>query len=240
VSYGEAKRSSKHPQDYGTGVIEGVAATESANNACSGGAMIPLLSLGVPGDAVTAVLLGAFVVQGLQPGPLLYREHIDVVYNVFASMIVANIMMLIVGIIGIKFFAKVITVKREILSPVIFLLSIVGSFAMRQNVFDIWLTLAFGVIGYVMMRYQFPLSPILLALILGPMAEANLRRALTISQGDPAILVSRPIGIGLMVLAVASLAAGVLNQRKITRMMAELAAKEAAAAEASAAAGTGQ
>lgn len=232
VSYGEAKRSSKYPHKFGTGVVEGVAAAEAANNSCSGGAMIPLLSLGVPGDAVTAVLLGAFIVQGMQPGPLLYIEHLDVVYNIFASMIVANIVMLILGIAGIRFFARVILVKRDILNPVIFVLSLVGSFAMRQNVFDVWLTLAFGVLGWLMMRAKFPLSPILLALILGPMAEANLRRALTISQGNASILVSRPIANGLMVLAAASLVVGVINQRKILRLMAEQAAKEEAADEA--------
>jgi len=221
VSYGEAKRSSKHPHLYGTGVIEGVAATEAANNACSGGAMIPLLSLGVPGDAVTAVLLGAFVIQGLQPGPLLYREHLDVVYNVFASMLVANVAMLLVGMAGIRFFARIILVKREILNPVIFVLSLVGSFAMRQNIFDVGLTLAFGVLGWIMMRAKFPLSPILLALILGPMTEANLRRALTISQGDYSILVSRPIAIALFVLAALSLVVGILNQRKIRKLLAE-------------------
>lgn len=221
VSYGEAKRSSKHPHLYGTGVIEGVAATEAANNACSGGAMIPLLSLGVPGDAVTAVLLGAFVIQGLQPGPLLYREHLDVVYNVFASMLVANVAMLLVGMAGIRLFARIILVKREILNPVIFVLSLVGSFAMRQNIFDVGLTLAFGVLGWIMMRAKFPLSPILLALILGPMTEANLRRALTISQGDYSILVSRPIAIALFVLAALSLVVGILNQRKIRKLLAE-------------------
>ncbi len=236
VSYGESKRSSKHPHLYGSGVIEGVAATESANNACSGGAMIPLLSLGVPGDAVTAVLLGAFIIQGLQPGPLLYIEHLDVVYNVFASMIVANIVMLLVGMLGIRFFARVILVKREILNPVILVLSLVGSFAMRQNVFDIGLTLFFGVLGWIMMRAKFPLSPILLALILGPMTEANLRRALTISQGDFSILVSRPIAIALMVLAVLSLVAGIYNQRRIRKLLEEVAADEAAGIRAAAAA----
>lgn len=229
VSYGEAKRSSKHPHLFGSGVIEGVAATEAANNACSGGAMIPLLSLGVPGDAVTAVLLGAFIIQGLQPGPLLYVEHIDVVYKVFASMIVANIVMLLVGMAGIQLFARVILVKREILNPAIFVLSLVGAFAMRQNLFDVWLSIGFGVLGWIMMRAKFPLSPILLALILGPMAEANIRRALAISQGDPLVLVSRPIAIALYCLAAASLVAGALNQRRIRKMLAEAAAAEAAA-----------
>ncbi len=215
VSYGEAKRSSKYPERFGTGVIEGMAACESANNACSGGAMIPLLSLGVPGDSVTAVILGAFIIQGLQPGPLLYKEHLDVVYNVFSSMIVANIAMLIVGIVGIRFFVKVISIDKTILLPIIFVLSAVGSYAMRGNIFDIWLTLTFGLVGFLLQRYGFPLSPILLALILGPMAESNLRRSLVMSNGHWSIIVSRPISVVLLVLALVSIGISVWNHKRI-------------------------
>lgn len=220
VSYGETKRTSKHPEKFGTGAIEGVAASECANNACSGGAMIPLLSLGVPGDAVTAVLLGAFVLQGLQPGPLLYKEHIDIVYNVFASLIVANFALLIIGALGIRLFAKVIMVKRAILMPAILVLSIVGAYAMRGDIFDVYVMLTFGVVGYFMQKQGFPLSPILLALILGPMAEANLRRSLVISGGDFSVIFSRPIAVGLLILAAASLIASFYNHRKIMRRLA--------------------
>jgi putative tricarboxylic transport membrane protein len=222
VAYGEAKRASKHPEKFGTGEINGVAASESANNACSGGAMIPLLSLGVPGDAVTAVLLGAFVVQGLQPGPMLYKEHMDVVYQIFASMMLAQFAMQFIGMAGIRLFAKVILVDRAILTPAIFVLSMVGAFAMRSNLFDVYTTLAFGIIGYLLARYDYPLSPILLALILGPMAESNLRRALVISSGDPAILFSRPIAIGLMLLAVTSLVMSIRGHRKVEARLAAL------------------
>ena len=222
ISYGEAKRASNNPERYGTGEIEGLAASECANNSCQGGAMIPLLSLGVPGDAVTAVLLGAFVIQGLQPGPLLYKEHIDIVYQIFASMMVAQFLMQFLGMAGIQFFARVIMVDRAILTPAIFVMSIVGSYAMRSNVFDVYTTLAFGVLGYIMTRYDFPLSPILLALILGPLAESNLRRAMVISGGDWTILVSRPIGVALMVLAVVSLVLSVLKVREIEKKLAEM------------------
>lgn len=228
VAYGEAKRASKNPERFGTGEIDGLAASESANNACAGGAMIPLLSLGVPGDAVTAVLLGAFVVQGLQPGPLLYKEHMDFVYQIFASMLLAQIAMQFIGMAGIRVFAKVIMVDRAVLTPSIFVLSMVGAFAMRSNIFDVYTTLAFGILGYVMMRYDYPASPILLALILGPMAESNLRRALVISGGEPSILFSRPIAVGLMLLAVASLVLSVRGHRKVE---ARLAAAEAEAAK---------
>ncbi len=221
ISYGEAKRASKHPERYGHGEIEGLAAAECANNSCSGGAMIPLLSLGVPGDAVTAVLLGAFVMQGLQPGPMLYKEHMDIVYQIFASMMIAQFAMQFIGMAGIQFFARVIMVDRSILTPSIFVLSAVGAFAMRANVFDVYTTLAFGILGYIMSRYDYPLSPILLALILGPMAEANLRRAMVISGGDPMILVSRPIAVVLMILAVVSLVLAIRGHKKVEAKLAE-------------------
>ena len=220
VAYSEAKRTSANPEKFGTGEIEGLAASESANNACSGGAMIPLLSLGVPGDAVTAVLLGAFVVQGLQPGPMLYKEHMDFVYQIFASMMLAQIAMQFIGMAGIRVFAKVILVDRAILTPSIFVLSMVGAFAMRSNIFDVYTTLAFGMLGYVMQRYDYPLSPILLALILGPMAESNLRRAMVISNGDPSILFSRPIAVALMLLAVAALVLSIRGHKKIEAKLA--------------------
>ncbi|WP_319237881.1 tripartite tricarboxylate transporter permease [uncultured Propionivibrio sp.] len=221
ISYGEAKRASKNPERYGHGEIEGLAASECANNSCSGGAMIPLLSLGVPGDAVTAVLLGAFVIQGLQPGPMLYKEHIDLVYQIFASMMLAQFAMQFIGMAGIQLFARVIMVDRAILTPAIFVLSCVGAFAMRANVFDVYCTLFFGILGYIMMRYDYPLSPILLALILGPMAESNLRRALVISSGDFGILFSRPIAVSLMILAVISLIMAIRGHQKVEAKLAE-------------------
>jgi len=221
ISYGEAKRASKNPERYGHGEIEGLAASECANNSCSGGAMIPLLSLGVPGDAVTAVLLGAFVIQGLQPGPMLYKEHIDIVYQIFASMMLAQFAMQFIGMAGIQLFARVIMVDRAILTPAIFVLSCVGAFAMRANVFDVYCTLFFGILGYVMTRYDYPLSPILLALILGPMAESNLRRALVISSGDFGILFSRPIAVTLMILAVVSLILAIRGHQKVEAKLAE-------------------
>jgi len=221
VGYSEAKRTSKHPEKFGTGVIEGVAAAESANNACTGGAMIPMLSLGVPGDAVTAVLLGAFVIQGLRPGPLLYRDHMDVVYSVFAGMMMANVVMFFIGMLGIKIFARIISINRNVLLPIIFLLSIVGSYSMRNSLFDVWLALLFGVIGYFMQRYEFPASPILLALILGPMAESNLRRALIKSSGDFSVLVTRPISAILLALAVISLISSLVRQVRFEKKMTE-------------------
>lgn len=221
VSYGEAKRSSKTPEKFGTGMIEGVAAAESANNGCTGGAMIPLLSLGVPGDSVTAILLGAFIIHGLQPGPLLYKDNIDVVYQVFAAMLVANVAMFIIGALGVRFFARIISVDKTILLPIILILSLVGSYSMRNSFFDIYLTLGFGVVGYLLQRYGFPLSPILLALILGPMAESNLRRTLVISGGDPWVIFTKPIAVVLLILAVLSLVISLINQRRVAKRLLE-------------------
>ena len=222
VGYSEAKRRSKHPEKFGSGAIEGVAAAESANNACTGGAMIPLLSLGIPGDAVTAVLLGAFIIQGLRPGPLLYRDHMDIVYSVFAAMIIANIAMFVVGLLGVRFFARVISLRKSMLLPIIFLLSIVGSYSMRNSVFDIWVAIFFGVVGYLLQRYQFPVSPILLALILGPMAESNLRRSLIINDGSMMAVLTRPITATFLVLGLLSLVTSVMRQRRMNKRMEEL------------------
>jgi len=202
VAYGEAKRTSKHPEKFGTGILEGVAAPEAGNNGATGGAMIPMLTLGVPGDAVTAVLLGALTIHGLQPGPLLFRDHLDVIYPIFAGMIMAQFILLAVGLSGARIFARMINVDRKILTPIIFFLCVVGSYAMRFSFFDVGLSMIIGVIAYFMEYYGYPVSPILLALILGPMAEQNLRRSLIISHGDPLIFFTRPICAAFLIIAV--------------------------------------
>lgn len=213
VAYGEAKRSSKDPSQFGKGCIEGVAAPESANNAVGGGAMIPMLSLGVPGDPVTAVLIGAFMIQGLTPGPLLYRDHQDVVYLIFAAMVIANIFMFIIATAGLPLFTKVISIDKNVLVPIIFILCMVGSFSLRNNIFDVWTALAFGVIGYLFQKVKLPIAPILLALILGPMAEENLRRMLVANDGSYMPLTS-PICIVLFALSIFMVVSSVRKQKK--------------------------
>jgi len=202
VTYGEAKRSSKHPEKFGTGILEGVAAPEAGNNGATGGAMIPMLTLGVPGDAVTAVLLGALTIHGLQPGPMLFKDHLDIIYPIFAGMIMAQFILLIVGLSGARIFARLINIDRRILTPVIFFLCVVGSYAMRFSFFDVGLSLIIGVIAYFMEYYGYTVSPILLALILGPMAEQNLRRSLIISHGDLFVFFKRPISAAFIILTV--------------------------------------
>lgn len=221
VSYSEAKRSSKHPENFGKGAPEGIAAAESANNGCSGGAMIPLLALGVPGDSNTAVLMGAFIMHGFQPGPMMYVEHLDIVYAVFGALLAANLAFLVVGMFGVNLFSKVMNIKRYVLIPCILVLSLVGAYAINQNMFDVYFAIVMGVIGYLFQKYGFTLSPILLALILGPMSESNIRRYMQIVDGQFFKIFTRPICDLFFALAIVSLIAAVLNQRKIAKREAE-------------------
>lgn len=217
VSYGVSKNFSKHPEEFGKGTPEGVAATESANNGCSGGAMIPLLSLGVPGDSVTAVLLGAFIMKGITPGPMMYVNELPIVYSVFAALLLANLAMLIVGMLGVRGFVKIISVDKKILMPCILIVSLVGAYSINQNLFDVGIAVAFGIAGYLMTKYDFPLSPILLALILGPLSEQNFVRYMNIVDGNIGMIFTRPISVAFMVAAGAFLVYSVISQRKVNK-----------------------
>lgn len=217
VSYGASKSASKHPELFGTGIPNGVAATESANNGCSGGAMIPLLSLGVPGDSVTAILLGAFIMKGITPGPMMYIAELPTVYRVFAALMLANLCMLIVGCCGVRFFAKIVSVEKKMLYPIILVVSLLGAFSINKNVFDVGVCVAFGVVGWLMNKYEFPLSPILLALILGPMCEKNFVRFMNIQKGNFGAIFQSPIADVFMVVAVAVILFSIYNQTKINK-----------------------
>jgi putative tricarboxylic transport membrane protein len=206
VSYGEAKRWSRNPEKFGTGIIEGVAAPEAGNNGVCGGALIPMLTLGVPGDAVTAIILGLFIIRGLRPGPSLFAEHGDLVYTLFAGFLIAAIMTVTVGLSLARLFARVLTVPQRILPPIIFSLCLVGSYAIQNSIFDVYLAVFFGMLGYLMRKFGFHGSPIVLALILGPMAEYNFRLSLASSHGDFSIFLTRPIRLGLLILSVFSAA----------------------------------
>ncbi len=226
VSYSEAKRTSKHPEMFGKGAPEGIAAAECANNGCSGGAMIPMLALGVPGDSNTAVLMGAFIMHGFQPGPMMYVEHLNIVYAVFGALLAANLAFLVVGMLGVNIFSKVISLERYFLIPCILVLSLVGAYAINQSLFDVYFAIVMGIIGYLLQKYGFPLSPILLALILGPMCESNIRRYMQIVDGHFEMIFTRPICLVFFALAIFSLVASVLNQKKIARREAEAAKAE--------------
>lgn len=214
VCYNEARRSSKHPERFGTGIPEGIAAPEAGNNGVTGGAMVPLLTLGVPGDAVTAILLGALVIQGIQPGPLLFTENAETVYGIFVSLFVGNCLMLICGLAGLKLFCRVVEIPKKFIIPAVIVLSLVGSYAMNNSVFDMWVCLIFGIIGYFMQRVNMPASPVILAIILGPMAESNLRRAVMLYEGSYSFLWTRPITVVFLLLAFLSLYSAWRRMRK--------------------------
>ncbi|WP_394241440.1 tripartite tricarboxylate transporter permease [Vibrio astriarenae] len=204
VCYNEAKRSSKNPEEFGKGSVRGLAAAEAGNNGVTGGSLVPLLTLGVPGDATAAVLLGALIVQGLTPGPLLFTQNPDVVYGVFSSMLVANLLMLVVGLIGIRFFCRIIEVPKLIMIPVIIFLSVVGAYAINNSIFDVGVAISFGLLGFFLTKMEIPSSPILLAIILGPMAETNLRKSLLMYDGSWSFLYERPIALAFVLLAIFS------------------------------------
>ena len=200
MTYALEKKLSRHPERFGTGAIEAVAAPESANNAAAGGAMVPLLTLGIPGSGTTAVLLGALLIHGLRPGPLLFQSNPDFVWGVIASMYIGNVMLLILNLPLVGLWASMLRVPYRILMPLIVTLSAVGVFATDNNVFDMWVMFFFGIVGYLMRKLDFPAAPAVLGLVLGPLVERSLRQSLTISHGDLSIFFTRPIS-GLLTLA---------------------------------------
>jgi len=202
-SYSTEKKLSKNPEKFGKGAIEGVAAPESANNGASGGAMIPMLTMGIPGSGTTAVLMGALIMYNVQPGPMLFEEHPDVVWGLIASMFIGNVMLLILNLPLIKVFAKVIETPAKYLLPLIIAISVFGVYAVRLTTFDLMLMVLCGLAGFFFSRHDYPLAPLILGLILGPMIEYNLRRALTISNGDWMIFIEKPISALFLVIAVA-------------------------------------
>ena len=228
VSYGFNKSLSKHPELWGTGIPNGVASTESANNGCSGGAMIPLVSLGVPCVSVTAILLGAFIMKGITPGPMMYVTELPTVYRVIAALMLANLCKLVVGCLGVRFFAKIVSVEKKMLYPIILVISLLGAFSINKNAFDVGVCVAFGIIGWLMNKYEFPLSPILLALILGPMCEKNFVRYMNIQRGNFFAITTSPIAMVFATVAILVIVYSVYNQSKINKRAAANAAQEKA------------
>ena len=202
ISYGVEKAVSKHPEKFGTGVPEGVAAPEGANNSETGGALVPLLTLGIPGSGTTAILLAAFVLWGLRPGPLMIQDNPQLFWGLVASMYVGNVMLLVLNLPLIPLFAQILKLREFVLYPIIFGISLVGVYAVSGSLFDCGLLAAFGLLGYLMQRLHFPSAPLILGLVLGDAMERALRQSLMMSQGDLSILVSRPISAGMLILAV--------------------------------------
>lgn len=201
IAYSVAQGQSKEPEKYGTGIVDGLIASEASNNASVGGAMVPLLTLGIPGDTVTALLLAAMIMKGLSPGPLLFTAHAEVVYTIFAILLVAHVAMLAIQYFGMKAFVKLLKIPKHILVPVITLLCIVGAYGNNNRIFDIGCVLFFGIIGYLLVRFEFGLSPFILGFILCPIVEENFRKGLSFSAGNVATFVTRPISLAFLLVA---------------------------------------
>jgi putative tricarboxylic transport membrane protein len=184
---------SRDPDSYGKGNINGVAAPESANNAASTGSMLPMLTLGIPGSPTTAILLGGMVIWGLEPGPRLFVDQSEFVWGLIASLYVANLFALLLNVAFIPLFIWVLKLPFTILAPVIFVLCVVGGYAPTQDMHDVWLMLIFGVSGYLMRKLDYPMAPMVLAIVLGPLAESSLRQALMLSEGSLLVFIQRPI-----------------------------------------------
>ncbi len=201
MAYGIAKQISKNPEKFGKGALEGVIAPEAANNAASTGSMLPMLTLGIPGSPTTAILLGGMVIWGLEPGPLLFVEQKEFVWGLIASLYAANLFALIINIAFIPMFIWVLKMPFTILAPLIFVLSLIGGYAPTQSLFDVWMMVGFGIVGYMMRKLDYPLAPAVLAIVLGPLAEPALRQSLLINDGSFSIFFTRPYSGPIMVVA---------------------------------------
>lgn len=205
VAYDLEKKCSKNPEKFGTGEIEGVAAPEGANNSAAEAGLVPLLALGVPGCPTIAVLMGAFLIQGLIPGPLLFKDAPEVVWGLIASMYIGNAMLLVINLPLVGIWASIVKVPYYILAPVIMAISVLGAYTVNNRIFDVWLMLIFGVIGYFMKKLNFPHAPVVLAMILAPLLENALRQSLVMSKGDLSIFISRPISAAFLLVAIVSI-----------------------------------
>ena len=212
LSWNEEKRTAKDPTRFGDGAPEGLAASECANNADNAAALIPALTLGVPGNAVAAVILGALLIHGLRPGPELFTQSADVAYGFMLELFITSVMVFFLGRYGAPLFVHVLRAPKPLLVPMIISLAVIGAYSLRNSIFDIWAVFGFGLLGYAMERLRIPLAPAVIALILGPMAESELRRALIIGQGDVAALFSGPISIILVALSAAVFASPVIRR----------------------------
>lgn len=206
IAYGVAKRRSKRPETFGKGAHEGVVAAEAGNNATVPATLIPMLVFGIPGDVVTAILLGAFIAQGITPGPLLFGSHGEIIYALFTLLVLTNVALIFVGLVAIRGLSSVIGVPRGVLLPCVVVICFAGAYSVNSDPFDVVVMVAGGVLGFAMRKYGFPLPPLIIAALLAPPLEASIRQALMLSGGDFSIFVTRPISGGLLLLCVVTVA----------------------------------
>ena len=214
VSYAQEKRMSKNPEKYGTGIPEGIVAPESSNNACVGGALIPLMTLGIPGDSMTAVLVGAMLIHGLRPGPQLFVERLDFVSLIYVALILAIILTTILALLTIRYIARILDAPKNILMTGITILCMVGSYAVRNSIFDVMIMIIFGFIGYLMQKIRMPVAPVVFGLVLGPLLEENIRRSLIVSGGDWSVFFERPISLIFILISVLALGLPIFSHSK--------------------------
>lgn len=214
LSYATEKRISKHPEQFGQGAIEGVAGPESANNAAAGAAFIPLLTLGLPSNAVMALMFGALMIHGITPGPFLIREAPQLFWGVVASMYIGNVLLLILNLPMVGLFVKLLKVRLSILSACVLIITLIGVYSVNNNVFDMWILLLFGVIGYLLRKFRYEPGPLVLAFVLGPILETAFRQSLIISNGNPAIFVTKPISLFFLCVAALLVLSQLFSKKK--------------------------
>ena len=222
VTWEQSKRFAKGKKkaEYGKGSLGGLAATTAANNGVIGGAFATMLTLGLPGDAVTAILIGSLMMYGMQPGPNLFVENPDIIYTIIGLLFIAHILVIVVGLFGAKIFSRIMLLKQEYIWLSVILFCVIGAYAINNSYFDVWIALAFGVVGLIFRKLDYPLGPLILGLILGPMAESNFRRALVMGDGqDYTIFFTRPISLILIIIAVLSLIMPVILKAIRSRRM---------------------
>lgn len=214
LSYGAEKKFSKYRHQLGQGAVEGVAGPETANNAHANGALIPLFTLGIPASPTIAVLMGAFLQQGLTPGPTLFVEHADIAWTIIASLFIGNVLLLILNVPLVGLWTSILRIPYPILSGLILMFMVIGAYTINFSVFDVFVMIMFGVIGVAMRHLDIPLAPMVLTLVLGPLMERSLRESLDISRGDLAIFLERPVTLVLLILAAVIVASPLLKLRK--------------------------
>lgn len=214
LSYTVAKNQSKHPEKFGTGIIDGVVASETANNATIGGTIIPLLTLGIPGDSTSALLLGALIMKGVQPGPLIFQQNGQVVYAIYAAMGLSSLFMLFIMLIGIKGFVKILKIPQYLLLPLVFVLCMVGAYGTNNRVFDCWALIFFGLVGYLLRKGEYPMTPLILGFVLGQTMELNFRRSLSYTNGSYVEFFTHPISCTFLVVAILSVILNLYNYYK--------------------------
>jgi putative tricarboxylic transport membrane protein len=202
LSYATERKLTKYPHEFGKGAIEGVAGPEAANNASVTGALVPLLTLGIPTSATAAVLLSAFQNYGIQPGPLLFQIQGDLVWGLLASLYIGNVLLLILNLPLVGIWVRVLAIPRPVLYAGILVFATLGAYSLHQSVVDLVILYVFGLLGFIMRRFDIPVAPAVIGLILGPLAETQARRALAISQGDPSVFVTQPISAGILLVSV--------------------------------------